>query len=84
MSLNFVLRINEYPIGAFEAVRIDGEADPDYINTYRIRIYSKTLQLEWEGEVKHRYGDGAWALVERSMLAWRIEKVANGELRSTS
>lgn len=78
MSLNFQLQINEYPIGLYEAVRIDGEADPDYINTYRVRLYDKFGRLEWEGEVKHRYGDGAWALVERSMLAWRIERVANG------
>ena len=77
MSLNFVLRVNEYPIGGFEAVRIDGEADLDYINTYRVRIYEK-YQMVWEGEIKHRYGDGAWALVERAMMEWKIVKATHG------
>lgn len=75
MSLNFVLRVNDTAIGAFEAVRVAGDNDPDSINTYDVLIdrlftreqpFKPTLQ-RYSFTIEHRYGDGAWGLVRKAI-----------------
>lgn len=48
--------INERRIAKGYARRVKGGVDSDSMNTYRLE--DGTL-------IKHRYGDGAWALVEK-------------------
>lgn len=78
MSLNFTLQVNEYPIGVFDAVRIEGTTDPNSINKYRVRIYDRTHKL-WEGITYHRYGDGAWRLVWQALCEFQGDCAENFE-----
>lgn len=69
MALHFDLCINDVAIGYFEAVRIAGGTAPDDLNTYRIALRGSVGR--WDGEVQHRYGDGAWELVRKVLQAKR-------------
>lgn len=62
MSLWFVLNVADKAVGFFDAQRIAGGADPDDVNTYKAKVELAAGE-RWSGEVQHRYGDGAWALV---------------------
>lgn len=68
MSLWFDVHVNLDKIGSFEARRHEplDLADPaqiaDEVCTYTIRIDGETV-----GTVRHRYGDGAWALVRAGL-----------------
>jgi hypothetical protein len=81
VSLNFILRINDYAIGAFSAVRLEGSTDRDSLNTYRVRVQSRTNIL-WEDILIHRYGDGAWALVTKALAAFERQMEGTGESRA--
>lgn len=69
MSLWFTPRVNNLqPLGAFDAQRrehldiSDPVAVADVVSTYTIRIDGRMI-----GEVRHRYGDGAWALIRAGL-----------------
>lgn len=68
MSLWFVLHVASKPIGLFDAQRISGGTDPDDVNTYQAKVELAAGE-RWEGQVSHRYGDGAWGLVRRVLDA---------------
>ncbi|MFT4126274.1 MAG: hypothetical protein QM662_08600 [Gordonia sp. (in: high G+C Gram-positive bacteria)] len=62
MSLHFPLRVGLTTIGYFEAVRIEGDDSPGSINTYRCGVH-RPDRGRLNFTLRHRYGDGAWALV---------------------
>lgn len=69
MSLWFVLTVNEQPIGSCEIQRREplDLADPavvDAVSTYDVRIDGRPVC-----QVRHRYGDGAWALLRLALNA---------------
>lgn len=76
MALHFDLCINDAAIGYFEAVRIAGGANPDDLNTYRIALRGSVGR--WDGEVQHRYGDGAWELVRKVLQAKKVDQDIHG------
>lgn len=86
MALHFELKVNSHSIGMLYAQRIDGTNDADSVGTYRCditHVYSQHrpdpfAQVQWEGEVEHRYGDGAWALVARILAAAGMDHPADG------
>ncbi|MDF3309773.1 hypothetical protein P3H15_32665 [Rhodococcus sp. T2V] len=71
MALHFPLLVNGRTIGAFAAQRVAGKSHPDSICTYRVEIVqNKTGDTPRKGEhffVEHRYGDGAFALVQKAI-----------------
>ncbi|WP_280485417.1 hypothetical protein [Nocardia cyriacigeorgica] len=66
MALHFRLLINGLTIGNFYAVRVEGEAEADSINTYDVEIEGG-MSDRWRENVQHRYGDGAWELVRKAL-----------------
>ncbi|OZE77169.1 hypothetical protein CH305_18195 [Rhodococcus sp. 15-649-2-2] len=75
MSLHFVLKANEQPIGSFVATRtVDHGTTDDAVNGYDVTI--DTPDWEWDGHVQHRYGDGAWTLVRRAIDQMEAEVAA--------
>lgn len=66
MSLWFDLRENNGVIGQLVVQRIDNTRvvilDDDDVSTYAV-----TLDGVRAGTVRHRYGDGAWALVRAAL-----------------
>lgn len=77
MALHFDLKINNQSIGYFEALRVVGSADPDSVNIYQVTLAGPVG--EWRGTVTHRYGDGAWDLVRKVLVAKREWDLANQE-----
>lgn len=73
MSLWFVLNVADRPIGFFDAQRVSGGTDPDDVNTYKARVELAAGE-RWEGQVQHRFGDGAWALVRRVLEAADVKE----------
>lgn len=76
MSLHFSLEINNRRIGFFYAVRVNGSNNPDSINMYQVEMRKSepnefNLGLPVTFTIKHRYGDGAWVLIEKSMAKYR-------------
>lgn len=68
MALHFPLYINGQQIGHFQAVRISGTTDPDSINTYSVITVNFTDgPIGRHTTVEHRYGDGAWELIRKSL-----------------
>jgi hypothetical protein len=63
MALHFQLKVNGQTIETFYARRINpGLPNPDSINSYE---YSVTESIEeFTGTIQHRFGDGAWVLVQ--------------------
>lgn len=77
MSLHFALMVNHETIGQFDAQRIadmtmpNPGTEPDSINRYNVDLW-RGLDTEkpYHHElfkVDHRYGDGAWELVRKSI-----------------
>lgn len=70
MALHFPLQVNGKHIGYFTAVRIEGDDQPDTVNTYEVEIIDPAGEVYTRcGEVEHRYGDGAWELIRKSIEA---------------
>jgi hypothetical protein len=73
VSLHFVLKVNEQPIGVciIRCLNADrGVPDPDAVYDYEVRVESlATLEpgQHVTGTVQHRYGDGAWKLVHAAL-----------------
>lgn len=77
MSMHFDLMINLNQIGHFYVQRIDpvcdpSEIDPDQMCVYRVEIqgeFSPTrgINLLYSNTTKHRFGDGAWALIHKAL-----------------
>lgn len=73
MTLHFPLCVNGHEIGHFEAQRIGSqhETAPDSIGMYRVEIIQhKSDDMPRKAEhffVEHRYGDGAFALVQKAI-----------------
>ncbi|MFJ4653797.1 hypothetical protein ACIP5Y_21230 [Nocardia sp. NPDC088792] len=76
MSLHCELYINTERIGSVHATRIAGAgvADGD-VNAYRASITGMDDAEIWRGQIWHRYGDGAWELVERVLRASRYPSI---------
>lgn len=76
MSLWFVLHANDQTIGSCEIRRrehldlTDKAAIADTVCTYEIRIDGEDV-----GTVKHRYGDGAWALARAALEEANAEPI---------
>lgn len=63
MALHFDLQVNTETIGTFYARRQnEGIQEPDSINAYEWRVIQGDEM--YQGLIEHRFGDGAWALVE--------------------
>lgn len=67
MALWFPLMVGEIEIGSFTARRITGTIHPDSVGTYTVQVF--TGDQCWRGQVRHRYGDGAWALLRVALEA---------------
>lgn len=70
MALWFKLRINNEEIGLFTAQRRESLAelaDSEKIGTYDVEITDQLGNVK-RFVVRHPYNDGAWALVERSLI----------------
>lgn len=63
MALHFDLQVNTETIGTFYARRLnEGAQERDSINAYEWVVTQGRQELR--GIIEHRYGDGAWTLVE--------------------
>jgi hypothetical protein len=66
MSLHFDLRLGRTGLGFVEIQRLTNTDEvtlPDSaISTYEVRLDDRVL-----GQVQHRYGNGAWALVRAAL-----------------
>ncbi len=69
MALHFPLRVNGTDIGHFEAIRTVGTTDLESVGTHRATIQTLSNKAPTVHSFKHRYGDGAWALVQRALQA---------------
>lgn len=67
MSLWFTLHVGTVPVGFFSARRVKGTIRPDSVGTYAVEV--RTADVSWQGSVRHRYGDGVLALVQRGLEA---------------
>ena len=72
MALHFPLYVNSTQIGYFYALRTDGGMEPDSINTYEIQIWKCRPLTEDDlpervFTLTHRYGDGAWVLIQKAL-----------------
>lgn len=67
MALTCDLTLGGNAIGFLYAQRLTPGIRPESVNTYRAVLDRNGER--WEGEVRHRYGDGAWALVQRVIQA---------------
>lgn len=70
--LHATLKINDFPIEDFTAVRITNidkvRPGPDDVSEYRVSFNeAKFGGRRVEGIISHRYGDGAWKLLEKSI-----------------
>lgn len=66
MALWFPLHVGDIQIGSFSARRIKGVAiHPDSVVTYAVEIW--THGKRWQVDVRHRHGDGEFALVRRAL-----------------
>lgn len=76
MALHFDLKVNGESIGSFYARRLNpGIPTPDSINSYEysVVVNGETVQ----GEVQHRFGDGAWSLVRKVLES--VDKSERGK-----
>ena len=66
MSLVIGIGLNGFrpDLGLITIQRISGTADPDSVNTYRYEIHNHNAFVA-SGEIEHRYGDGALALLAK-------------------
>lgn len=63
MALHFTLKVNDETIGSFYARRLQrGTPEPDSINAYEWMVFEG--HEPYKGIIEHRFGDGAWTLVE--------------------
>jgi hypothetical protein len=63
MALHFDLQVNTETIGTFYARRLnEGIQEPDSINVYQWLLTDG--KGNFRGTIEHRFGDGAWTLVE--------------------
>ncbi len=70
MALHFDLCVNNTKIASFEAVRItstEARPNPDDVNTYKVEVKRFDQDFLYAGQVEHRYGDEAFALVHRAL-----------------
>lgn len=78
---------NEFNVGHLYAQRVAGTSDPDSIGRYRVDVAigdtgdgePNELLTVYTGEVTHRYGDGAWALVSTVISAAGLDQPAAAE-----
>lgn len=73
MAVQVEMRINGHIIDVLHIGRIEGEAKPDSINTYRAVVRKPGQQPDWFApdtvELTHRYGDRLQELVRHSLNA---------------
>lgn len=73
MSLIAKVQINEDHIGTVVVRRMSGTEDPDSWGSYEYRVIDQRVSGHTDrlagGEVRHRYGDGAFVLLARVMEA---------------
>lgn len=70
MSLTCDLYVNGERIGVVYARRIGGDGvGQDDVNEYDCALNEVVGVTVWRGRVQHRYGDGAWGLVQRVLQA---------------
>jgi hypothetical protein len=72
MPLNGMIWLNHAPIIDWYVGRIerwDGPIPADSVNTYHWWVRRRDGSPEVEGELRHRYGDGAEALVAKVLAA---------------
>lgn len=75
MALHFNLKVNDYSIGSFAAVRAtDNGSDPESVNTYDVTIDDP--DWEWDGRIEHRFGDEPWTLVRKAIEAMEADHAA--------
>ena len=82
MALHGKVEVNNTAIGSWEAVRhnkVSPTPLPDDYLIYDCRVYMlETLEgnpaIDWQGEVLHRFGDGALALASK-VLAHAYEEL---------
>ncbi|ASN69251.1 hypothetical protein 7S3_73 [uncultured Caudovirales phage] len=67
MALHFPLMVNGTRIGHLYAVRTEGGANADDINTYQVEIMTESPRRVDSIILTHRYGDGAWELVRKAL-----------------
>lgn len=67
MAIWFELMVNDIQVGTLSAQRRTGSIHPNSVGTYHAEIF--TGDQRWTGDVRHRYGDGAWALVREVITA---------------
>ena len=75
MSLVVTVQINQdSPIAMLTIQRMrSGQPAADDVNPYHFTFYEqqgeKMLGVTREGDIEHRYGDGAWVLVSKALDA---------------
>ncbi|AIY32507.1 hypothetical protein PBI_LUCKY2013_146 [Mycobacterium phage Lucky2013] len=65
MTLYVDFRVNSRPIANLAISRVKGCAAPDSLNTYTWHYTEPGTDEVDRGDIQHRYGDGAPALVEK-------------------
>lgn len=65
--LHFPLMVNGSRIGQLCAVRTEGGTNADDINTYQVEIMTESPRRVDSIILDHRYGDGAWKLVQKAL-----------------
>lgn len=69
MALHFPLMVNGETIGRFEAIRVSGGSNEDDVNLYAVEIHDGKNFHRLTIEIEHRYGDGAWVLLQKALAA---------------
>ena len=76
MALHGMIQVNSISIGWWSAVRVTTgpQPAPDDMVAYNCQVrQSKTLEgnsgVNWQGQVQHRFGDGALALASEVLAA---------------
>lgn len=77
MSMHFDLMVNLNQIGHFYVRRIDPTSAPEKISPDQVCVYKveiqgpfdadRGIQLLYSNTTRHRFGDGAWALVHHAL-----------------
>lgn len=76
MTVQCDLTIDGRRIGSVYATREAGTGtDPDDVNPYVCGVLEADGSARWRGRIWHRYGDGAWELVERVLRASRSPSI---------
>lgn len=70
MTLVVKVQVGERTLHMMTASRVKGNDEPNSLNTYQCRLFTQlprraTMQVVWEGVIRHRYGDGPLKLTAK-------------------